>query len=81
MHIQILDASQIKKLYGQRYEIIPAKGEICTMKKTHPRLVPKDKVLCEEISCERTKKGMINNCALCQNINNEIFIKCKIKYK
>ena len=63
------------------YEIQPVQGEKCTITKTPMELLPKDIVYCEEISCERAKKGMTDNCSLCQNINNDIFIKCETKFK
>jgi hypothetical protein len=43
-------------------------------------LLPKDMVSCDEIHCQRTKKGMTDNCSLCQHTNNDIFIKCKTKF-
>ena len=84
MDIKIVDVSQMKKS-ELRYEIQPAREEKCTITKTPmellPKVLPKDMVSCEEISCERTKKGMTDNCSICQNINNDIFIKCQTKFK
>ena len=72
---------QQKELLKLPYEIQPSPGEKCTITKTPMALLPKDMVYCEEISCERTKKGMTDNCSLCQNVNNDIFIRCQTKFK
>lgn len=97
MNIKIVDVSQNKKPVELKkekeqlklsteqpklpYEIQPTQGEKCTITKTPMELLPEYMVYCEEISCERTKKGMTNNCSLCQNINKDIFIKCQTRYK
>jgi hypothetical protein len=83
MHVEIIDVSEMKetKQPVKRYDIKPIQGEKCITKKVPMELLPKDMVYCEEISCERTKKGMTDNCALCQHINGDIFIKCQTKYK
>ena len=33
----------------------------------------------EKEPCERQKKGMVNNCALCENANKEIYNRCATK--
>lgn len=83
MDIQIIDVSKNKQPVDikKRYDIRPSPGEKCVITKTPMELLPKDMVSCEEISCERTKKGMTDNCSLCQDINKDIFIKCQTKYK
>jgi hypothetical protein len=67
MDIQIIDTKK-------RYDIRPSPGEKCVITKTPMELLPKDMVSCDDISCERTKKGMTDNCSLCH-------IKCQTKYK
>ena len=81
MDIEIVDASDIKNIVkGKRYEIKKARGEICKITKTPMELLPKDMVSCDDIVCERAKKGMTDNCSLCQHVNNDIFIKCETKF-
>jgi hypothetical protein len=82
MDIQILDVSKMKRTVGlkNRYEMQPSPGEKCIITKTPMELLPKDMVSCDDISCERTKKGMTDNCSLCQNVNNNIFIRCETKF-
>ncbi len=77
MYIQILDVSKMKGPIElkKRYELQPSPGEKCTITKTPMELLPKDMVSCDNISCERTKKGMTENCSLCQHINNDVFTK------
>jgi hypothetical protein len=82
MDMQIIDASKMKQPdTKKRYDVRPSPGEKCVITKTPMELLPKDMVSCDDISCERTKKGMTDNCSLCQNINKDIFIKCQTKYK
>lgn len=82
MEIKLLDVSEIKKPLGQkRYEIKESPGEKCHIGKVPLQTIPKDMIFCEEISCERTKFGMTDNCTICENNNNDIFIRCKTKYK
>ena len=32
-----------------------------------------------EQACERQKKGMADNCAICKELNREIYRNCKLK--
>lgn len=82
MDIQIIDASKMKQPVDikKRYDLRPSPGEKCVITKTPMELLPKDMVSCDDISCERTKKGMTDNCSLCQNVNNNIFIRCETKF-
>jgi len=81
MDIKLIDASDIKKPLGQRYDIKEYPGEKCQIKRVPMEIVPKDMISCEEISCERTKLGITDNCAICENKNHDIFVRCKTKYK
>jgi len=81
MDIKLVDASDIKKPLGERYYIKEHPGERCQIKKVPMEIIPKDMISCEEINCERTKLGMTDNCVICENINKDIFVRCKTKYK
>lgn len=81
MNIELVDASDIKKPLGQRYDIKEYPGEKCQTKKVPMEIIPKDMISCEEVNCERTKLGMTDNCVICENINKDIFVRCKTKYK
>ncbi len=82
MDIQIIDVSKMKQPIDikKRYDLRPSPGEKCVITKTPMELLPKDMVYCDEISCQRTKKGMTDNCSLCQHTNNDIFIRCETKF-
>lgn len=87
MEIRIVEEADMEKdglakkdeAAKKKFEIKEGKGEKCQIKPL--KQVPEDMMLCEEVSCQRTAKGMINNCSICENVDNEIFVSCKIKYK
>lgn len=33
----------------------------------------------DKSTCERLRNGLINNCALCEGANKEIYKRCKLK--
>lgn len=35
----------------------------------------------EIINCERMVIGLLNNCAMCEHINKEIFKRCKNRFR
>jgi hypothetical protein len=82
MNIQIVDVSDMRQPVElkKRYDVQPSPGEKCVVTKTPMEFLPKDMVSCDEIRCQRTKKGLTDNCSLCQHVNNDIFIKCETKF-
>ena len=81
MEIKLVDLSDIKKPVTKRYDIKESPGEKCQIKKVPLEIISKNMISCEEISCERTKLGMTDNCTICENKHNDLFIRCKTKYK
>lgn len=83
MEIRIVEETEMKKEapVKKKFEIKEGQGEKCNIKTMPPKQVPEDMMLCEEVFCERTGKGMLSNCTICQALNNDIFVRCKTKYK
>ncbi len=82
MEIKLIDISEIKKLEPKRYEIKEAPGEKCESRTVPLETIAEtDIIFCEEVACERMKMGVTNNCVICENKNNEVFARCKTKYK
>ena len=81
MDIKLVDVSDIKKPLGERYSIKESPAEKCQVKKVPLEIISKNMISCEEISCERTKLGMTDNCTICENKNGDLFIRCNTKYK
>lgn len=81
MNVEIIDVSEMKQPVIKRYEIKQSPGEKCLISKIPIELLPKEMVHCDEINCERTKLGMTDNCVICENLNREIFIRCKTRYR
>lgn len=79
MEIKLVGKSEMKN--AKNIEIKSSPGEKCQLKEVPMELLPKDMVFCHEVDCKRIKLGMTNNCAICQNMNNDIFIKCQTKYE
>ncbi len=79
MEIKLVGKSEMKN--GKNIEITSSPGEKCQIKEIPMELLPKDMVFCQEVDCQRIKRGMTNNCTICQNLNNDIFVKCENKYK
>jgi hypothetical protein len=82
MTLELLDESKIKKT-GIKKDIkiepdiksdVDKKSE--KVEKTGLEIIEKENI----INCERTSSGMTNNCALCKELNNEMFNKCSNKY-
>lgn len=81
VNIEIIDVSKMKQPVIKRYDIKESPGEKCQIKKVPLEIISKNMISCEEISCERTKLGMTDNCTICENKNSDLFIRCRTKYK
>lgn len=42
----------------------------------HMTILPADKI----IKCERREIGLLSNCATCERLNNDFFLRCRHKY-
>lgn len=87
MALELVDASEIKKDDDIKIDAEKdkkdgkdkndGKDKKDGIKEKGLRLLQKGDV----ISCERVKIGIVNNCALCEITNNEIFVRCPNKWK
>lgn len=66
MPLELIDESEVKSIRET-----PKKIENIKLK-----IISKEDV----VSCERTKHGMVNNCAVCQILNKEFFSGCNNKW-
>ena len=81
--MEIIDESEVKKSVKPVNKKPNKKSDKKIDKKLNkkPEKLPgSPKDIHIEIHCERTKKGMTNNCSLCQHTNNDIFIICETKF-
>lgn len=83
MNIKLIEETEMKEEIPtkKKFEIKEDKGEKCKIKEVPLEQIPEDMMLCEEVSCERTAMGVLNNCAICQALNGDIFARCKTKFK
>lgn len=91
MSLELIDKSEMKKDNDEKNK----KVEIETDKKDKKdKSVEKDKNIGESkkkglkllpkgdvIFCERVKKGITNNCALCEMTDKDVFARCTNKWK
>jgi hypothetical protein len=75
MSIKIIDSSEMKKVVACERDDDNRKDN--KDKDLKIEIIPKSHI----IHCERIKLGTINNCALCENINKDIFLRCSNKFK
>jgi len=86
MNIKLIEETEMKEEIPtkKKFEIKEEKedkGEKCQIKEVPLEQIPEGMMFCEEVSCERTAIGMLNNCSICQAVNGDIFARCKTKYK
>lgn len=73
--IEFIDESEIKK-DSTRKSDMNISNEDKIVKKIKLELISKDDI----IECERRQLGIVNNCAICEVLNKEIFGRCKNRY-
>lgn len=81
MDIKLVKDTEMKEGVKKKFEIKEDKGEKCQIREVPLEQIPEDMMLCEEVSCERTAIGALNNCVICENLNRDIFARCKTRYK
>ena len=72
MAIEILDKSKVTEGTQEANRI----DCTCKIVLGKSQIVPAEKIL----RCERIELGISSNCSLCQNVNNELFIRCRNKW-
>jgi hypothetical protein len=94
--LQFVDASSIKNIGDEKKsqldtvsESVKKDSKIELVDKSDTRKAggkvkePELKFVAKEhiVDCERRRSGMVNNCVLCKELNNNVFSRCKNKYR
>jgi hypothetical protein len=72
MAIEILDKSKVTEGTQEANRI----DCTCKLVLGNAQVVPAGKIL----RCERIELGVTSNCSLCQNVNKELFLRCRNKW-